>query len=372
MNAISGLGARGRITVRAVVEILVIVACLLVNALLAGTEMAFVTAARPPLRERARQGDARAARLLVLRDNPERALSVIQVGITLVGALAAAVGGAGAQESIHPLLQAHFGLGDTAAEILAVVLVVAPITFLGVVFGELVPKALALRSPVAVALRAAPWLIGLERALSPLVTVLERSTKLVLWVSVRSGAPGAAPSKEGPPSDAAPDLDSLSRETREYVLNLVELERKRISTIYLPWAQVIRVEQGRPLEEIESVALSCGHTRLPVVAGDEVVGMINTKELLALRAHGVSDWRPIIRNIVRADESTPLLGALRLMQAERSHLSLVLRRGSPIGIVTLEDILEEVVGEIFDEDDDGRVRRLLASGAALRSGRRPV
>lgn len=136
--------------------------------------------------------------------------------------------------------------------------------------------------------------------------------------------------------------------------------------------KIVRVDRGRTLSEVARVALRSGHTRLPVVKGDEVVGMVHTKELLALRASGAEDWGPLVRAIVRLDEATTLLGALRVMQAQRSHLCLVLRRGRPLGIVTVEDILEEVVGEIYDEDDDGRLSRLLGSGAARRGvqGRR--
>ena len=120
-------------------EIAVIATCLLVNALLAGVEIGFVSVSKPQLRYLARGGSAEARRILALRDNPERTLSVIQIGITLVSAVAAAVGGAGATESMTPLLQRRFGLSETLAEAISIVFVVIPITYPSVVFGELVP-----------------------------------------------------------------------------------------------------------------------------------------------------------------------------------------------------------------------------------------
>jgi putative hemolysin len=129
------------------IELAVIAACLLLNGILAGVEMAFVTIGRPRLRELARSGNRDAQSILKLRENPERTLSILQIGITLVGAIAAAVGGAGAEELLDPILMQRFAVTEETAEIIGIILVVLPITYLSVVVGELVPKALALRNP---------------------------------------------------------------------------------------------------------------------------------------------------------------------------------------------------------------------------------
>jgi putative hemolysin len=163
-------------------ELIIIGFCLALNAFLAGAEMAFVIIPKSLLRRLKRSGDVRAAKALELRRRPERTLSVIQVGITLVGVLGAAVGGAGAEESISPLLMAKFGASENTAEVLSVVLVVIPITYLSVVIGELAPKGLALRHPARLILMNAGWLYWFDRALSPIVSLLEGSTKLFMRI----------------------------------------------------------------------------------------------------------------------------------------------------------------------------------------------
>jgi putative hemolysin len=341
-------------------EILGIAVCLALNAWLAGTEMAFVTVGRARLREEARKGSRAASRILKLREKPERTLSVIQVGITAVAALAAAVGGAGAQESLQPRIREALGLGDTSAELVSILLVVAPITFVSVVLGELVPKSLALRNPVRTSLRAARWLYGLDRALSPLVTVFEWSTNAVLALFPHRSE---RPKKES----GSVELDELSKQTREYVVNLVALERRRIRDVYVPWADVVSVSAGQSVNEVEQTIVRSGHTRLPVIDGDEVVGLLNTKEFMALRASGTDDWSDMVRPILRVDEMERLPRTLRRMQLQRSHLGLVTAEGRKVGIVTMEDILEEVIGEVYDEDDDGALRRILGSSATFRS-----
>jgi putative hemolysin len=127
------------------------------------------------------------------------------------------------------------------------------------------------------------------------------------------------------------------------------------------------VRRDQSLQEIERVILTSGHTRLPVVDGDAAVGLLNTKEFLALRAAGSDQWSSVVRPVLQVTRGDPLLGTLRRMQSQRSHLAVVVAEDRPVGIVTMEDILEEVIGEVYDEDDDGFARRLLESRSIFRS-----
>lgn len=343
-------------------EIILIAVCLLLNAVLSGTEMAFVTVSRPRLRELARAGDPAAQKNLALRDNPERTLSIIQVGITLVGALAAAVGGAGAEEALQPFFQTTLGVGEPLSEFLSILTVVVPITYLSVVVGELVPKALALRNPQTIVLRTARWLVRFDQIFAPIVSALEWSTKKFLQLFFRWAK------HEQPPADsAAVELDLLSHQTRQYVLNLVDIEKKRVKDVMLPWEQVVSVRVDQSIDEVENTVISSRHTRLPVLREDTVIGIMNTKEFMALRRSGLEDWQTIIRPIVQVQESDPILRALRQMQEKRSHLSIVFSQNRRVGIVTMEDILEEVIGDVFDEDDDGALRRILSTASKFRS-----
>ncbi len=336
------------------IEIIVMAFCLGLNAVLAAFEIAFVTLSRSRLKELARNGNTAAQSLLDLRQNPERTLSVIQVGITLVGALAAAVGGAEAQESFAPTIASTLKIQLSTAEGLALLMVVVPWTMLTVVFGELVPKTLALRNSQKIGLASARWLLLLDRIFLPVVNFLEWSTKRVLKIFF--------PRSKGTEDQAQFDtveLGALSHQTRQYVLNLVALEKKRVGHVYLPWAQVDYLLKDNMLEDVETVVVRSGHTRLPVVDDGQVVGVINTKELLTLIKAGERDWTTIIRPISRVNENSSLLMTLRQMQEKRSHLSAVYHGEKLKGIVTMEDILEEVIGEVYDEDDDDALKRIL-------------
>jgi putative hemolysin len=242
--------------------------------------------------------------------------------------------------------------------------VIVPLTFINVIFSELVPKTLAMRNPTRIALISARWLITIDKIFLPIVDLLEWSTKKILSVffpKSRQAAPTATPETV--------ELDQLSSQARQYVLNLVRLEKKRVRDITLPWGQVDHVFHSQTISEVEAVALRSGHTRLPVISDGQVVGILNTKELLALVKSGSDKWTQIVRPMSRVQEYETLFKSLRQMQEKRSHLSAVFAGTSLVGIVTMEDILEEVIGEIYDEDDDGALRRILSSSGRLRGGK---
>lgn len=343
------------------IEIVVILLCIALNALFAAFEMAFVSVSKAELRVLEKRGVHNAQALLDLRKAPERTLSVIQVGITLVAATSAAVGGAGAAETIEPFLAQSFGAGPVAAELLAVLIVVLPLTYLNVVVAELVPKSLALRRPLRIVLPGAKWLLLADRLLSPIVSILEWSTRALLKVFFRA-ATVSQPSEE-----SAVDVGELSATHRQYVLNMAAIEQKQVREFLVPWNQVSFIRNTSDLTEVAALVLGSGHTRLPVVQDSQVIGILHTKEFLVLREAGETSWQPIIRPAVTVHASNSAIGILRILQERRSHMAVVISGTSePLGIVTIEDILEEVVGDIYDEDDDGRVRKLLASRAGFR------
>jgi putative hemolysin len=347
-------------------EILVISVCVLLNAILAAYEMAFVSVPRPELRKLARSGNAHAQRLLNLRENPERTLSIIQVGITLVGAISAAVGGVGAAEDIVPYFRTRFGMSETGAEFLSIFLIVLPLTYISVVLGELVPKTLALRNPVRITLLGARWLFIADRLLSPGISLLEGSTRQLLRVFFpRSKA-------QTPQSETTVEIDSLPQHHQQAVLNLARLEQRRNKDILLPWKDIVFVRDSDSMDDVVPVVFASGHTRLPVTNNGDVVGILHTKEFLAFRESGAKDWRSILRPILKVQANDPVLGTLRLMQARHSHMATVFTgTGERLGIVTLEDITEEIWGDIYDEDEESATRKVFVDrvkSKALRSG----
>ncbi|HVJ65872.1 MAG TPA: hemolysin family protein [Bdellovibrionota bacterium] len=345
--------------------ILTILACLLLNACIAAYEMAFVSVRKSELKKLARNHNLRAQKILQYRENPERTLSVLQIGINLVGALSAAVGGAGAEESVAPALEKWFNLSAGGADLAALLLVVLPLTYLTVVIGELVPKSLALRYATKISVGGLPFLTVFERILNPVVALLATSTKWILRVI--SG--GKATAIENP-IETSLDLESVSSQGRQYVINLVNIESKKIRDLMLPWDEVYFVNEDDSIPKVTDMVLSSGHTRLPVVSATHgVIGIIHTKEFIAL-VHSGEDrsWSQLLRSALKASEGDFALPLLRTMQDKKSHMAIVYNTEKvAVGIITLEDILEEVVGDIADEDDESRFRKIFASEARNRN-----
>jgi putative hemolysin len=266
-----------------------------------------------------------------------------------------------ANETIAPYLGRVFGLGENAADSTAVLLVVVPLTYLNVVVGELVPKSLALRSPRRIVLSGSRALFLADRALGPAISFLESSTNIILKLFFLRP-------REEKLAQTSVEIDSLSPTHQRFVLNMANIEERKVRDLLLPWQQVSHVTSRDTIDAVTQVVFNSGHTRLPVVDGDNIIGVLHTKEFMALRESGEKSWLPIVRPVltVRAGDSS--LGLLRLMQERRSHLSIVYSpTGERLGIVTLEDIVEEIIGDIFDEDDDGRIRKVFATRAKDRS-----
>jgi len=336
------------------VELAVISLCIGFNAVLSLVEMAFVSVSKAELKGLSK-GNSHAARLLKLREHPERTLSVLQIGITIVGALSAAIGGVGAEEKLSPYFET-MGMSEHWAEILSLVIVVIPLTYLNVVIGELVPKSFALRHPMKISLAAVNGLIVAEAILSPFVKMLELSTQFFLKIIIPPSK--TKTQKEEDPQSVS--IANLSNAHQQYVINLVHIETKKIRDILVPWSQVNVVDLKYNLNEVLSLVMKSGHTRLPVYSDSEIVGILHSKEFITFISSGDENWKKIIRPVIRIGPAEGILKTLRFMQEKKTHMALVENNSEVIGIVTLEDIIEEIVGDIYDEDDDGMLRKVLS------------
>ncbi len=336
------------------IALIIISLCLGFNALLSLVEMAFVSVSKSELKGLA-TNNIHASRLLRLRERPERTLSVLQIGITIVGALSAAIGGVGAEEQISPYFESR-GMPEHLAEILSLFIVVIPLTYLNVVLGELVPKSFAMRNPMKIALWSVNALLVAEAILSPFVKFLETSTQFFLKIFTRPQKAMA----DGDDDSASVNIANLSNAHQQYVINLVHIETKKIKDILVPWTQVNVVDTKYNLNEVLSIVIKSGHTRLPVYADNDIVGILHSKEFITFISSGDENWKKIIRSIIRVPPTAGILKTLRNMQEKKTHMALVENNSEIIGIVTLEDIIEEIVGDIYDEDDDGMLRKILS------------
>ncbi len=347
------------------VELVVILVCLFFNAILSCVEMAFVTVSRPHLKKLATEGDVLAKKVLLLKANPERVLSVLQIGITLVGAISAAVGGAGAEEVLSPFYEARLGVNEDVAEGLAILSVVVPIAFLSVVIGELVPKTLALKFPMRFAKFGGTFLHFLDKVFAPFVFLLEFSTKIIISLFIKKLGSESMAEISG-----TIDIDNLTDTNKQYVLNLIDVDKRKVKDILLPWDMAIKISKdARPVDVLEIIKKS-GHTRIPVLEGDVPIGILHSKEFISESEISKIDWLQLVRPILFINFEEPILNALKVLQNNRNHMAVIVKDKEPIGIVTMEDIFEEVVGEIYDEDDNPRV--LLSSNARIRTMNLPI
>lgn len=337
------------------ITVLIVFACLFLNAILSCAEMAFVTIDDKLLRKKVLAGDKGAIYIEEMGKSPERILSVVQIGITLVGAISGAVSGAGAEETLGPKFMEFFGLSEQVADALAIILVVGPLTILSVVIGELVPKSLAIRFSMPIILKLSPALKIAEKVLGPLVNPMEKVTEFIMRLLLKS-----QPKIEDTTEGEELSLKGLRHEYRQYFHNLLDLDSKSIGSIMIPWEQVDHISSMAEPEDVSAMIMRTRRTRIPVLDSNEVYGYLHSKEFVNLSQSGVGDnWLSFVRPIKALSQDTKVLDALRTMQKKKAHFMIVGSLERPIGIITLEDILEEVFGDFIDEDEDQKVTLFL-------------
>lgn len=350
------------------VELLLILGLVLLGGVLAGAEMAIVTARRGRLEQAAAAGSPRARAALRLRQQPERFLATVQIGITLVGAFAGAYGGSTLAASLEPWLR-DLGCGDAAGE-LAFALVVALVTYLSVVFGELVPKSLALRFADRYALLVARPMGLLGQLARPVVWLLSTSSNLVLRLfGDRTNFVEGKLTRE--------DLEHLVEEaktgggidasTERLVSRALEFSSLTVGDVMVPRRFLRALPESAGPAELRAAMLQHGHRRVPVFAGsvDEITGYVLREDVLQRLWDGQDLAIPALRRApFFVPESMPAERALRELQQRRLHLAIVVEEdGGTAGLVTLEDLVEELVGEIFHEHDEAPPRPIQAEGA---------
>ncbi|MBB5825754.1 hemolysin family protein [Micromonospora carbonacea] len=340
------------------------------NAIFAGSEMALVSLRDSQVQRLERSG--RAGRVLArLARDPNRFLATIQIGITLAGFLASAAAAVSLAKPLVPLL----GVFGSAAETVAIVAVTLALTFVTLVFGELAPKRIAMQAAERWALLVARPLDLLASFTRPAVWALGATSDLV--VRLVGLDPRHEPDEIGPDElrDIVAGNHGFTKEQRTIIAGAVEIADRRLRAVLVPRLQVFTLDSGTTAEAARLVLAATGHSRAPVVRHgglDDAVGVIHLRDLV-----GVPDDRPVdecARPLMLLPDSLPVVDALRQFKAERQHIALVVdERGAVDGIVTLEDILEEIVGEIYDETDrDVRAVRTEDDGAMLLPGTFPV
>jgi len=332
-------------------EILVIAVLLLANGVFAMAELAVVSARKGKLKHWADQGDARARTALELASSPDRFLASVQVGISAIGVLAGAVGGATIAENIDAWLQG-IPLLAPYGEALGLAIVVIVITYFSLVIGELVPKRIALNHPERIASAVAGPMRALARAASPVVRLLEVSTKGILWLL------RAKPSKD--PVITAEELKVLIsqgteggvfEETEQEMLEgVLHLADRTAGMVMTPRTRMVSLDvDDSPADVLRKIAAS-HRSRFPVVEQDaeNVIGIVRSKDLLVqIMAGERLDLRPLLQPAVFVPETMTAPRVLETFKQQGAHIAMVTDEyGSVQGLITHNDILESIVGEL--------------------------
>jgi putative hemolysin len=344
-------------------ELVVIIIMLVFNAIFAAYEMGLASISRARLAILFNERKKGAAEAAFMKDKMEASLATIQLGITMVGVVAAATGGAGVEKIFVPYLQHELGISGTFSGILAIVLLIIPLTFVIIVFGELVPKMIALNNKEWIVLRLSPIMKVLSQAIHPVVSVIEITVKKVVGLLTRWG--GIEPSSQGHWLHELRAAVSLARTSKlmgereeKIVLAAAHLSTHLVRDILMPAQDISMIYVGSGLPDALIRAHLDMHTRFPVCMRENdpqsIEGYVNFKDIVAALRVNPADptIRGISRPIKKVNEDTPLSQLLEAMIRERNHIVVVTSsEGAVLGMVTLEDIIEELVGEIEDEFD---------------------
>ncbi|QVY62739.1 hemolysin family protein [Cytobacillus gottheilii] len=311
------------------------------------------------------EGSTRAIAAKKLITNLDEYLSACQLGITITALALGWLGEPTFEVLLSPIIQ-FFGLSDDVSHVLIIACAFLIVTFLHVVVGELAPKTLAIQKAEAVTLVIAHPLIWFYRIMYPFIWFLNGSARFL------TGLFGLKPASEHELAHSEEELRIILSESYEsgeinqsefkYVNKIFEFDNRIAKEIMVPRTEIISLSKEDNVETVLQTAQTENFTRYPIIDGDKdhIIGMINMKEvmtdLIAKKNTAVKTLEPYIRPIIRVIDSTPIHDLLLKMQKERIHLAILMDEyGGTSGLVTVEDIIEEIVGEIRDEFDNDEI-----------------
>jgi putative hemolysin len=339
-----------------VLQIAIIVLLILLNGLFAMAETALVSSRKARLRQRAEEGNKGARTALELADSPNRFLSTVQIGISLIGVLAGAFGGATIAEPLAGALRVVPVLAPYAGPI-AFGIVVVGITYLSLILGELVPKRLALNGAEVVASRVAGPMRLLSMITSPVVWFLSFSTETVLRL-LRVRPPAESPVTEQEVEilmEEGARAGVFEDEERDLVRSALQLDDRPVRELMTPRPKVVWLDADDPPEEIRRLVAESRNSYFPVARGDldDLLGIASVKDAWTRQASGQSaDLLGSLRPSPFVPEGAPATDALEAFKRSSLPLALVIdERGHIEGLITLSDVLEALVGDVPDEDE---------------------
>ncbi len=373
------------------VEIAVIIALVVLNGLLSMSEIAIIASRKSRLQQMSKDGSHKAALALKLSEHPENLLSVVQIGITLVGIIAGVYGGATIAERLGVYLS-QFSFVGSYAEIFSVLIVVGLITYFSLLIGEIVPKRIALSNPEKIAAKTAGFMKFMGTLTYPLVRVLTKSADLVLrFLNVRHiSEPEVTEEEVKVLIDEGTKAGIFEEVEQDMVESVLTLDNRPISALMTPRTEIDWYDLEDPIEMFEEKIKISSRSVFPVAHDtlDNVLGLIDVKDYLILKleqkgnppsSSGLrrgkekekTDVRPILRNSLFIVESTPILKVVEMFKRTGIHIAMIIdEHGVVQGLVTINDVLEAIVGDISLSGEPEAVER--ADGSWLIDGMLPL
>ncbi|KAA1422379.1 HlyC/CorC family transporter [Mumia zhuanghuii] len=334
-------------------NIALVLVFILLGGVFAAAEMALVSLRDSQLPEIATRGK-RGATVARLASDPNRFLSAVQIGVTLSGFLSAAFGGATLASDLSPLLE-DLGMSEALSSVTALILITIFISYLSIVFSELTAKRLAMQHAVTFSLALAPAVDAIARFATPVIWLLSVSTNFV--VRMLGGDPSAAREEitDVELRGLLQTTEGLSDEERSIVEDVFAAGDRQVREVMLPRTEVDFMDASMPVYKAVQLAREQPHSRYPVIDGsaDEIEGFVHVRDLFDPGMHDRSvRVGELVREVVMIPGTRPVLAAMTDMRRAQVHLAIVLDEyGGTDGIVTLEDLVEEIVGDIRDEYD---------------------
>ncbi|HOX68707.1 MAG TPA: hemolysin family protein [Burkholderiaceae bacterium] len=339
-------------------DVVLLVFLIFLNALFAMSEMALTASRKARLQVMVETGDAGAVAAMELHDDPTKFLSTVQIGITSIGVLNGIVGDAAFSAPFALWLHHTFDMHDNAAEILATAMVVVVITFLTIIFGELVPKRLGQMYPESVARLVAQPMNWLSMSARPFVMLLSFCTESTLRLMGIRGGPSRSVTEEEIAASLEEGLDAGVIEAQEHqmVRNVFRLDDRQVGSMMIPRAEIVWLDAVAPADAVLKVIAADEHSRYPVCRGglDDVVGVVSAQSLLQQAIGGsVLSITERLQPAVFVPETLSGMELLDQFRASSAQLVFVVDEyGEVQGMITVRDVLEAITGEFTTPSDD--------------------
>ena len=316
-----------------------IIICVMFSAFFSASETAFTTLNRIRLKTEAEAGDSRAALVLSIAENYDKMLSTILIGNNIVNIASA---------SLATIVFTHV-LGDAGVSVSMAVM-----TVIVLIFGEISPKNLAKEHPEAFARFSAPFLRLLITILTPINFIFSQWKKLLNKIFKKKSDNRMTQEELKTIVDEAQSEGGIDEEKGELIRSAIEFDDLTADDILTPRVDIVGIDEECPFQEISDIFLKNTYSRLPVYSDsiDNIIGIVHEKDYFSAQKSGISDIKQVMKKVLYISRTVKISDLLRTLQKTKSHMAIVVDEfGGTEGLVTMEDIIEELVGDIWDEHD---------------------